>query len=124
MKLKLFNVTRTSLLIASPVLLSGCGETIAKIAEQAPKVLEATGDALVAGGNPPFMVAGLALSTLAAIWKAIRGKQHITEIVGSVDDGFKKLDDEQKSKVKEAISLSMSPSTKKIVATVKKALGK
>jgi len=106
------------------VLLSGCGEVVKQIVEAGPKVLDAAGDALVAGGNPPLMVAGLAISTLAGIWAAIRKGMHITEIVGSVDDGFKKLDGDQKKVVLETIGTSMSPETKKIVAKVKKALGK
>ena len=112
-------------------LLTGCAEYLQAAGDflfGSPETGEgATGaaaDMMTKGGNPPYIVAGLALSTLGTLWRGLIHKRNFHETVSSVEDGFKALDNGQREAVKKVISTSMPQPVKKAVAKARKLLGK
>jgi len=70
-------------------------------------------------GNPPLVVAGLALSTVAAIIRGIYHKRNTKEIVLSVAAGYSKLTPVQRDLALAEVSKRMPEKVKKVVAKIK-----
>lgn len=70
-------------------------------------------------GNPPFVVAGLVVSTLAAIARGIYHKRTTKEVVLSVQAGYNKLTADQRNTALKEVSKHMPDKVKKVVAKIK-----
>lgn len=106
-----------------PVLLTGCATLNFLLGDgDSPGVLTQAGGVLKDSGNPTYIAAGFAVTTLVAIGKALRSGSNLRETVSSVNDGLKELDEDQLAAVKKTISASMPASVKKVVASIRKTL--
>lgn len=111
-------------IIGSPALLIGCAQLDWLIGApgESSGVVDVVTDLATNSGNPPLVVAGLAISTLAAIARGIYHKRTTKEIVLSVQAGYDKLKPEQRDMALKEVSKRMPESVKKTVAKIKSAL--